>query len=215
MKFKLTLVLVFLSIFVFGQVDMAEYRRSVQLNNEASAAMDNGNYEIAVEKLLEAISLDSIKREYYLNLYRACFQLEKYALLLPYMEKAGRIFREDDELFYYTGNIFQRTGNTEQAIIQYDSAIFYSKVNGEDYPLVYAYYLNRGNCYLKSGKFEPAVDDLSQAIARNELDGAAYANRGVAYFQLGKKVEACSDWQKAVELGQNVAAQYIEKYCSD
>jgi tetratricopeptide (TPR) repeat protein len=74
------------------------------------------------------------------------------------------IFEEDDEMSYYLGNILQRENRIAEAINAYSDAIAYSKINGEDYPLVWAYHFNRGNCFLKSNQFEKAIPDYTYAI---------------------------------------------------
>lgn len=213
---KKLLLLIFILDFICatGQIDMANHNKSTILNESALADMKQGAYEPAIGKLINAIALDSMQRSYYINLYEACLASGNYMQVITYMQKAIRIFQEDDELFYYMGNILQKTDNTEQAITCYDSAIVYSKTNGEDYPIVYAYYLNRGNCLMKMKKFKRAAADYDEAIRLNDLDGATYANRGVARYQQGKKEAACADWEKAVELGQTAASQYLNKYCS-
>jgi len=85
--------------------------------------------------------------------------------------------------------------------------------NGEDYELVYAYYLNRGNCYLKQREFEKAIPDYTYSLKLNKESGAIYANRGIAYFSTGKRKEACADWRKAKSLGVTSVNAYINRYC--
>ena len=59
--------------------------------------------------------------------------------------KGKGIFEEDDELCYCWEYLSESTGYAA-AIKEYSLAIQYAKKNGEEYELVYAYYLNRGNC---------------------------------------------------------------------
>ena len=215
MKKLLLLIFTLNILHASGQIDIADHHKSLALYESALNEMQQGHYEPAIGKLIQAINLDSMQRSYYINLYEACLASENYMQVISYLQKATRIFQEDDELFYYMGNIFQKTDNTDQAIICYDSAIVYSKINGEDYPIVYAYYLNRGNCLMKKKKFKMATADYNEAIRLNDSDGACYANRGIALYQQGKKEDACADWEKAVTFGQSVASQYINKYCNN
>lgn len=198
---------------MFGQIEFGDYLTAMSLYDKACIDIKNEDYEAASEKLIESISMDSLIRGSYVNLYHALSKLNKYKQILPYLNKGMRIFLEDDELFYYKGNILQKTKDTDQAIVNYDSAVFYSKKNGEDYPIVFAYYLNRGICYLKQGKNKLALDDLSYAIHLNPENGVLYTNRGIAYYQLKNYKNSCLDWQKAKQLGQEDADNYLKKHC--
>jgi tetratricopeptide (TPR) repeat protein len=214
LKIKLIFLIMFgFNSFIYCQIDFDDYQKSLQLYDEASSDIENGNFEAATEKLIAAISIDSLNRGSYINLYRACFNIKEYDLILPYLEQAKQIFLEDDELFYYTGNIYQNLGNLDQAIMNYDSAAIYSKINGEDYPIVYAYYLNRGICFIKKGNYDLALEDFSYSIQLNKNDGIVYFNRGTVFYKLDKFENACSDWNTAYKLGIEAAEDYFKKYC--
>ena len=132
-----------------------------------------------------------------------------------HLEKAKQIFIEDDVFFYYAGNALQKLSSINEAIENYNQAITLSKVNGEDYPLVYAYYLNRGICFLYQKKYELALEDFTYALKLNNNNSAIYANRGNTYFILERHQEACSDWKKAKELGELKVVPYIAKHCDN
>lgn len=214
MKRTLLFLIVFVcSVNLFSQVDMKDHIISLKLYDEASISIKKGSFNEAIGKLVEAISLDSLNRAYYIGLYQACFNTTNYNLVLPYLESATHIFLEDDEIFYYTGNIYSKLGNIEQAILNYDSAIIYSKINGEGYPLVYAYHLNRGNCYLKLDEYKCAMVDYNYALKLNDKDGVLFINRGIANYKLEELEKACLDWKLALSMGFTSANEYIDKYC--
>ncbi len=115
--------------------------------------------------------------------------------------------------FVIIWEIFTRINRIAAAIKEYSLAIQYAKKNGEEYELVYAYYLNRGNCYLKQREFAKAIPDYTYSLKLNKDNGAIYANRGIAYFSTGKRKEACADWRKAKSLGVTSVNAYINRYC--
>lgn len=213
---KITLIL---SLFTtvctttFGQTGLNAINRPIELLNEANKDIENGNYEQAVQKLIASIRLNPKQREAYLSLNTACSYTNQTSILKSYLIKAKEVFQEDDEICYYLGNIYQNENNLTKAIQEYTAAINYSKQNGEDFELVYAYYQNRASCYLKLNQFTKAIPDFNYALKLNQENGAIYANRGIAYYKTGKRTEACKDWQKAVQLGVTSASSYLKRYC--
>ena len=213
-KFCLFLVLLILiAPICSGQMDLSTINQPIELLNQANTAIENGEYEEAVPKLIAAIRLNPKLREAYLSLNSACSHTNQTSVLKSYLIKAKTIFEEDDELCYYLGNIYQNENNYSKAIQEYTKAIQYSKKNGEDFELVYAYYQNRAGCYLKTNEFAKAIPDFNYALKLNQENGAIYANRGIAYYKTGKRAEACQDWRKASKMGISSAAIYVRKYC--
>lgn len=198
---------------IYGQTDIGEANKAIELLNSANKDIENGEYASAVQKLIASIRLQSNIRETYLSLNTACSHTNQTAILKTYLQKAKAIFEEDDELCYYLGNIYQNENNLTKAVQEYTLAIKYSKKNGEDYDLVYAYYQNRASCYLKLNEFAKAIPDFNYALKLNQENGAIYANRGIAYYKTGKRTEACEDWRKAMKLGVSNASVYVKRYC--
>ena len=170
----------------FGQVDVREVNKPIELLNEANADIKDGKYKEAVPKLLAAARLNPKLRDIYISLNQACPQTNQISILKEYLKKAKTIFIEDDEICYYLGNVYQNENNFVEAIKEYTLAIKYAKINGEEFDLTYAYYLNRGNCYLKRNEFQKAIRDYTYSLSLNDKSGALYANRGIAYFKTGK-----------------------------
>lgn len=213
---RIKLFLIFLTATVhmsFGQMEVSGINQPIELLNQANADIENGDYKEAVQKLLASIRLDPNLRDAYLSLNSACSHTNQTAILKTYLIKAKTIFQEDDELCYYLGNIYQEENNYSKAIEEYSHAIQYSKKNGEDFELVYAYYQNRASCYLKINEFAKAIPDYNYALKLNQENGAIYANRGIAYYKTGKRTQACQDWRKASSMGISSASTYVRRYC--
>lgn len=210
--------LFFLTLLAFGitkaQVGINETNKAIELLNAANTDIENAAYPEAVRKLVAAAQLNPNLREIYLSLNTACSYTNQTTLLKQYLQKAKISMEEDDELAYYLGNIYQNENNYSKAIEEYSRAIQFSKKNGEDGLLVYAYYQNRASCYLKTNQFSKAIPDFNYALKLNEGNGAIYANRGIAYYKTGKRTEACQDWRTATKLGVSSASTYVRRYCT-
>lgn len=210
--------LFFLTLLAFGitkaQVGINETNKAIELLNAANTDIENAAYTEAVRKLVAAAHLNPNLREIYLSLNTACSYTNQTTLLKQHLQKAKITMEEDDELAYYLGNIYQNENNYPKAIEEYSRAIQFSKKNGEDGLLVYAYYQNRASCYLKTNQFSKAIPDLNYALKLNEGNGAIYANRGIAYYKTGKRTEACQDWRRATKLGVSSASTYVRRYCT-
>lgn len=215
MKKKNFIFMLFLtfSLGVYGQVDINEMNKSIELLNQANADIEQGNYTEAVQQLVAAARLHPNLREIYLSLNTACSYTGQTALAKEYLQKARILFEEDDEIWYYLGNIYQRENNYAKAIEAYSQAIRYAQKNGEDFELVYAYYQNRASCYLKCNEFGKSIPDFSYVLKLKPDNGATYANRGIAYYKTGKRTEACRDWRKAQSLGITSVSAYVKRYC--
>lgn len=212
-SFLLMTLMTVTKIAVAQGVDVSALNKPIELLNEANGDIEKEDYKTAVPKLIAAARLNPALRDIYLSMNIAMKQTKQYTLLKDYLQKAKEIFQEDDELCYYLGNLYQEQSNFTAAEKEYSLAITYSKKNGEDFELVYAYYLNRGNCYLKQNENEKAIVDYTSSLKLNPNNGALYANRGTAYFKTGKRKEACADWRKAKSLGVSSVNAYINKYC--
>jgi tetratricopeptide (TPR) repeat protein len=214
MRIKLILITILLisSVCSKAQIDYNDHIKAVELNNEAIKEIKKGNKEIAQSYLTEAIYLDSTFRNPYIALNSISTD-KNISILKEYLQKATEIFIEDDEILYYLGNLYRKENNIDSAIIAYSKAIKYSKINGEDYPIVYAYYLNRGICYLKIQSFISALQDFNYGIRLNPKKPALYLNKAKLLYELGNKKQACTQWEIASELGNKNAKTYLQKYC--
>ena len=90
------------------------------------------------------------------------------------------------------------------------------------------HYRKRAYAYYNSGRYEQAINDLSNtielvlyrldnnSISREEASSVlsnTYLIRGSALTQVDNYVEACSDFERARDLGARKASNYIARYC--
>ncbi len=214
MNLKISLLFfLFLSRGLYSQISYGSYLDASTLNNSALEDIKWEYYSSSIGKSIMALKYDSLNRVSYVNLNYACHKTGDYELLIGYLEKAKSIFSDDDEILYYTANTYLKLEMIDSAIENYSSAIKYSLINGEDFSLVYAYYLNRGLCYNIQKKYQLALKDFNYSVKLNKNAGAIYANRAFSYFQLMRMDEACADWKLARLLEEKTVDEYIFKYC--
>lgn len=218
MKNYLILVLLFSWNSVFGQeifeIDVELRENSIVINNTAMDMISNENYASAARILEKVIQDDPSFHPAYLNYYRAGSKVEeKKESVIQVLRKGLEIFKEDDEMAYYLGNLLQKENRFEEAISAYSDAIAYSKINGEDFPLVWAYYFNRGNCFLKTGQHGKAIPDYDYALFLSPKNADVMTNRGYCYYKVDNKTDACKDWHEAHQLGNKATEQYIKTLC--
>lgn len=193
----------------------AEVREnSLVINKVAMEMIADEKFEKAADLMEMVIKDDPTFHPAYLNFYRAGSQVtSKKEKVIETLRQGLKIFEEDDEMSYYLGNILQRENRIAEAIEAYSDAIEYSKINGEDYPLVWAYHFNRGNCFLKSNQFSKAIPDYSYALSLSPDNPDILTNRGFCYYKTDQKSEACMDWNEAVRFGNKNSGKYIQSLC--
>jgi tetratricopeptide (TPR) repeat protein len=196
------------------EVDGETRANSIEVNNAAITMISDGNYATAFKVLAQVIEQDPSFHAAYMSLYRAGSNLpEKTDTVVEKLRVGLTIFEEDDEMAYYLGNILQRANRLPEAIQAYSDAISFSKKNGEDFPLVWAYHFNRGNCYLKSNQYAMAIPDYDYALKLSPDNADVLTNRGFCYYKTNNRDFACADWRQALALGNEQTTKYLQSYC--
>lgn len=195
------------------QINYVEHNKAVEKLNLAKELMAQESYAEAIQHLKSAVELDSSMRASYMLIYEAGYVSGNTQVARDYLEKAKTIFLEDDEVIYYLAKVYQKEKNYLAALGEFTLAIKYSKVNGEDLPIIYDYYASRGVCYLKQNKYQKALDDFNDALKLNEMEGSIYVNRGYALYKLEQHDAGCKSWQKAFDLGHTYVQKYLDKFC--
>jgi tetratricopeptide (TPR) repeat protein len=95
--------------------------------------------------------------------------------------------------FYQRGNSYEKQGDLDRAIADYDEAIRLDPKHAN------AFY-NRGNAYTRKGDFDRAIADFSEAIRLNPKDSIATTNRGSVYERKGDFDRALADYNDAIRL---------------
>jgi len=220
MKLKLVAVL-FLLMIKFGvfaqvyQVSLEDKNNAIVLTNKAIEKVSEDRIDDAFNLLVEAISIDSTNRNSYLQLYRVGMNdSTRVDMAISFLQKSKKIFKQDDQICYYLGEMYKIKGEMKRALAEYSMAIAYSKLNGEDFHLVHRYYFNRANISLGKNRISSAVLDYTYALNLKPNYGVAYANRGICLYKMGETEAACKDWKQAVKLGISQSEEYIKRNCN-
>ena len=96
-------------------------------------------------------------------------------------------------LYLGLGHEFEKMGNIEKAMVEYDKALALNPY----YPEVY---YNKANLYMLQKKYDLALAQYDKAIAINPDYGQAYHDRAIASIKMGKIENVISDFNKAVSL---------------
>jgi tetratricopeptide (TPR) repeat protein len=196
------------------EVEVEVRENSFVINNTAVDMIANENFLSAARILEKVIEDDPSFHAAYLNYYRAGSQVEeKKEKVIQVLRKGLEIFKEDDEMAYYLGNLLQKENRFDEAINAYTEAIIYSKINGEDFPLVWAYYFNRGNCFLKTNQHSKAIQDYDYALELSPKNADILTNRGFCHYKTNNPSAACTDWSVATDLGSKHTQKYMQSFC--
>jgi tetratricopeptide (TPR) repeat protein len=69
----------------------------------------------------------------------------------------------------------------------------------------------KGNAFLREGKYHDALDAYTEAILLNPTDHTFYSNRSAAYFNIGDYESALSDACKCIEIMPSWAKGHVRK----
>jgi len=187
-----------------------------------------GRIDDAIREHKIALSISPDKASPYLALSRLYIEEEKFAEARGLLEKASVKFPENAPVFFYTGVIHEKMGNTRAAVenfrktVELDPAFaqaynyigYIFAEDGENLdeaielinkaialePENPAYIDSLGWAYFKKEMTEKAVKELEKAARISERDPVIRAHLGDAYFKKGLFDKAMAQWKKALEL---------------
>ena len=100
------------------------------------------------------------------------------------------------------GNAFITSGQLDQALADYDTAI-------ELNPRYVEAYYNRGVAYGQAGLFDKSIESFTKSLELDPNKVDAYVNRGVSYTQIGQHDRALADFNTAIRFNQDHAMAYL------
>ncbi|NTW57713.1 MAG: tetratricopeptide repeat protein [Nitrospirae bacterium] len=141
-------------------------------------------------------------------------------------------------VYRYRGLAFEKAGERENALHDYDRAIALDPSYVDAYndrgllhwksgrgdkaiadfrisillrPSSKRPYFHLGVLYTETALFDQAIENFSNSIALDPAFADAYANRGVAYALSGRPSEALADFQKALQLNDRLTDVYVNR----
>jgi len=156
--------------------------------------IENGKYEVAIDKLTTAIKIyNNRSPAFYLRGlgYRATGEYEK---ALSDFNRAIKLDSKEPVYYDERGVVYSLLENFPKAIKDFDKAI-------ELNPDLNEAYFHRGDAFKQSGNYSDAIEDYTKGISMDDENLQAYINRGYCYGKLNHISNVCADFNKACELG--------------
>ncbi len=113
----------------------------------------------------------------------------------------GARIRDDSQVHYDLGNIYQRKGDMERAIFEYEKAI-------QERPAYPNALFNLGNIYTDLGDYNQAIIYYKRAVDYHTTFSDALVNLGMALTKKGRIREAIDYLKRAIDSGENQSAAY-------
>src|SRR6266508_4550093 len=111
------------------------------------------------------------------------------------------------QLYFLRGYAYSSSGDTTQALSDFDRAI-------QLHPNLPEAYINRGTIYKDKGEYDRAIIEYTQAILLSPDVSDFYNVRGVGYHEHGDYDSAIADYDQALRLQPNNIDVYINRGAS-
>jgi lipoprotein NlpI len=108
------------------------------------------------------------------------------------------------DMLIHRGVVYERKGDYDKAIQDYDSAI-------DSNPNLFEAYYNRGRIYEKKGEHDRAIRDFDQAIQINPSYVNIFIIHGVANENIGEYDQAIQDYNQAIKHNPSNATAFYNR----
>jgi tetratricopeptide (TPR) repeat protein len=180
----------------------------------------NEDYGNAIKDYIKAINFEPENAELYSQRAFSYWVKGDYNNAVKDFTKAIELEPENAKFYSGRGDCyasFRKYGNVDDlercgnAIKDYTKAIELEPKKAGNAMV----YLNRGQCYFETGKYDNALNDYDKAIELDPNCAEAYLERGEIHYRMENRAEALNDYGKAIDLNPEAvqnAPEYIENY---
>lgn len=213
-------------------------RKAEAAKLEGNAFYKAKNFEKAIEKYSEAISLNPKEIIFYSNLAAVHMEQKDYDTAMAECDKGIEIAKEQIGYDYTKlAKVMARKaaclahkGQLQESIDLYKSALLEDnqyaikeamrKVEKQRKDAEALEYINpeigvehkeKGNTLFREGNFPAAIKEFDEAIKRDPTNASYYSNRSFAYIKLMEPVRAKEDAEKALSIDPNFVKAYARK----
>ena len=116
--------------------------------------------------------------------------------------RAFKINSQYDAAYIGRGNVYRFTGNSRQALRDYERAIQLGSTNPRAYH-------SRGLIYQGNGQHDRAIEDFTTAISLDPTAAEPYNSRGVSYLAINDSFNALEDANRALRLNDRLAEAWV------
>ncbi len=214
---RLVMIIILQLSFVVCTGAVLDKKKIQELTSKAEEVMDNSPEEaiMLLKIVLENTHTPEFKAQRAIALKHmgtVQYYEQNYRQSLEYYEQALKLFRELEDkegiaaILNNTGLLFERQGDFATALKRYNEAsVLFSQVESAKPKLTLAL-LNIGNVYYTLGRFDKALEYLSQALKNSESMSDSlgmapcYNNIGNVYLSLREYKSAIQFYFKAEEI---------------
>lgn len=172
---------------------------------EASAALQRGSAEQAIELYSEALKDQAIVSDRRANIHNdrgVTFQrLNLTRQALEDFNRAVILFPEGAAAYNNRGNLLLSLGQSKEALKDFDRALLLA-------PGYAAAFNNRANAFTRMGDADAAIKDFSKAIQLNSTNPAPLNGRGRLHLAQNRPHAALRDFNRAVGLDARFGPGY-------
>jgi tetratricopeptide (TPR) repeat protein len=157
-----------------------------------AAKEDVGNLAEAIRVFKEAIYRDSKQSDYFYELGKAYYFVQKNDQAIDNFQRAIELNPNQADYYHLLARSCRYLGQHDMAIANYDRAIALNPSHGD-------YYRQRGKSYLQTANYLQAVTDLCCAITLDPGQADSYLQRGLAFQAIGYHDGAIGDFSHLIK----------------
>lgn len=173
------------------------------LNNRSAAEFEKGDYETAIQTLLDAVEKGRELRTDYKIVAKSFARIGNSYVKMNELKKAIEYYQKS-LTEHRTPEILTKLRNTEKALKKQEAEAYINPEKAEEARL-------EGKEYFTKGDWPNAVKAYTEMIKRAPEDARGYSNRAAALSKLMSFSDAISDCDKAIEKDPNFIRAYIRK----
>jgi len=192
---RIILMLHFAAICIYGVYGQSSVE---MLLTEAETNIRNSRYDIALNKVQEALSIEPDNKKALQLEINIHYLGNDYKKAYERVEKAIQTFPGDGDFYYQRGLINIGRQKYQKAIDDFNGLI-----DGNSDVELYKVYLNRGVAYLNIQEYEQALSDMTKSIELEMNNASAHHSRGMLNYQLKDYRAAIEDFKQALLYNDN------------
>lgn len=172
----------------------------------AQAYLDDNKSTKALDDINKAIELDPLNPDFYLIRAKASVGAKLFDQSRADFGLYIMAHGNNPETLYDYAIAMYEAGYYLEALRQINQCILLKADNA-------AYYIARGNIYMKTNSYKYAIQDYAMALDLGQPSAEVYLLKGYARSANGDEQGACSDWKKAASMGSLDAQSMVARYC--
>jgi tetratricopeptide (TPR) repeat protein len=164
-----------------------------ELDESARAAMQNGNFPLAVRMLKQAVEVEPKHKYAWNNLGLAYLAMRQNDDAIAAFQKAIEVNPYDEFAFNNMGRAYWQQRKYEDAVTAFHKQL-------ELNPLDKFAHSNLGAMYAEWHKYDEAAPELEKAASLTPNDPGLQVSLGDAYLNLGQDEKALAAFDRAIEI---------------